>query len=120
MKRSEALEKGDLLEVDTVINNESDLRKKFVVDSCAFDMAMFDRRLCGPFPDFRNQYTETVRLLTRFLESCEQAPDDTIEWGFEHTQFVRNGEGWKLDKWICKVTAGIEDGLRCLTFKEEG
>lgn len=120
MKRSQALADGILLEVDSVIANEPRLKKNMVVDSCAFEMAMFEDLIDVDLPNEHNAYTETVRLLQRFLDSCDQAPDETTVWCFKHDSFKRESElVWRRDKWICKVTASIEDGLRCLTFTQD-
>lgn len=125
--RRQALRDGLLFEVDSVIQHASILNG-MVCDSAAFTVTMFEDRIKGPKPEGENEYTETVRLIEHFRKVAEQAPEGTETVTFAFDQWkpsYSNGcnpgktyQSWTKEKWICRVTASIEDGLRCLTFTE--
>lgn len=120
MNRKQRIESGDLLEIDAVLNHSPALRG-MVVDSCCLDDRVWERMKESPG---MSEYYEVVRLVSKYRGIAQTAPEGATSVVFEHFGQAMNIDGKPIDtdqkKWLCKAEVSVEDGLRCLTFTEEG
>lgn len=103
------IERGIVIDCTPVLHNariKDEQLKKMSVDIVIFNWNMFEKKLKGKGAPKSCEFTETVRLLKRFMDSVEQAPEDT-----HSTQF-------QFDDWVCEVVAYQEGTTRILAFRE--
>lgn len=103
------IERGVVIDCTPVLHNAriKDVQLSAMsVDAVVFNWNIVEKKLKGNGTPGSCEFTETVRLLKRFMDSAEQAPEGT-----RSTQF-------KFDNWTCEVVAYQEDGVRILLFRE--
>lgn len=120
MSRSQRIDSEELIDIGPVLNHAYPLRG-MVFDSCCVDPLVWTRMKTSK-PD-ASEYDEVVRLVSRYRKIAETAPEGATSVVFEHDSWgpmVLGGReiDWDKEKWLCKVTTSIEDGLRCMTFEE--
>lgn len=118
MTRLDLIEMGLLLEVGPVRDHDPALKRALDADSICFTNDLWVDRLKGEKPVGISDYDMIVQLLGTFVVMANQAPQGTESMVFSFDQYVKNQDQFKLVPWVCKVSASVEDGLRCLTFRE--